>query len=232
MNLSGGYFQDFVGLFFPELCAACGKNLFKNEEVICTNCIYHLPYTHHHQDPDNRVARQLWGRFPFAQAGAFVYFQKGNKVQHLMHQLKYNNRPETGIRMGKLYGAELKRSSEYILPDAIVPVPLHPKKQKKRSYNQSECIAKGMAEMLNIPVSSNNLCRTENTETQTRKTRFARYENLKEAFLIRDPAVLEHKHLLLVDDVITTGATLEACSAELLKLSGVRISIAALAFAE
>ena len=232
MLLSPGYFHDFVGLFFPELCAACGKNLFKNEEVICTSCIFHLPYTHHHKDPDNRVARQLWGRFPFIQAGAFVYFRKGNKVQHLMHQLKYNNRPETGTRMGELYGAELKRSSEYILPDAIIPVPLHPQKKKKRLYNQSECIANGLAEALNIPVICNNLCRVENTETQTRKTRFARYENLKEAFLIRDPAALEHKHLLLVDDVITTGATLEACGTVLLELNSVRISIAALAFAE
>jgi ComF family protein len=149
-----------------------------------------------------------------------------------MHQLKYNNRPETGIRMGKLYGNELKRSPEYILPDAIIPVPLHPEKKKKRLYNQSECIANGLGEALNIPVICNNLCRAENTETQTRKTRFARYENLKDAFVIRDMGALEYKHLLLIDDVITTGATLEACSAELLKLNSVRISIAALAFAD
>ena len=124
------YVNDFIGLFFPELCAACGKNLFKNEEVICTNCIYHLPYTMHHLDPENRVAKQLWGRFSFKQAGAFVYFKKGNKVQHIMHQLKYNNRPETGVKMGKLYAAELKRSPIWIMPDAIIPVPLHPKKKK------------------------------------------------------------------------------------------------------
>lgn len=227
-----GYFTDFIGLFFPELCAACGKNLYKNEDVVCTNCIYHLPYTQHHLDPDNRVAKQLWGRFPFLQAGSFVYFKKGNKVQHIMHQLKYNNRPETGVKMGKLYGAELKRSTVWILPDAILPVPLHPKKKKLRHYNQSERIANGMAEVLGIPVISDNLYRAENTETQTRKTRFARYENLKEAFLIRRPEDLENKHLLIVDDVITTGATLEACSLELLNIKNVSISIATLAFAE
>ena len=149
-----------------------------------------------------------------------------------MHQLKYNNRPEAGLRMGKLYGAELMRSEGWIVPDAIIPVPLHPAKQKKRSYNQSERIAAGLAEALRIPVISNNLYRIADTETQTRKTRYARYENLKQAFMVRDPAMLEDKHVLLVDDVITTGATLEACSTELLKLSNVRISIATLAFAD
>jgi len=231
MNLLRSYFDDFVGLFFPELCAACGRNLFKNEEVICTECIYHLPVTDHHQDPDNQVARQLWGRISFAHAGSFTYFRKGNKVQKLMYQLKYNNRPEVGTRLGRLYGAELKRSPAWAVPDAILPVPLHPRKRRKRGYNQSEYIAAGLAEALGIPVISDKLCRAEDTATQTRKARWARYENLREAFVVKDPAVLEGKHLLLVDDVITTGATLEACGLELLKLKDVRISIAALAFA-
>ncbi|MBC7744915.1 MAG: ComF family protein [Flavobacterium sp.] len=232
MNPVSGYFYDFIGLFFPELCAACGKNLYKNEDIICTNCIYHLPYTMHHKDPENRVARQLWGRFPFKQAGSYVYFKKGNKVQHIMHQLKYNNRPETGTKMGKLYGSELEQSSVWTIPDVVIPVPLHPKKRKLRGYNQSECIAKGMSDALNIPVVLNNLCKATNTETQTLKSRFSRYENLKEAFFVREPLQLENKHLLLVDDVITTGATLEACCLELLKIKNVSISIATIAFAE
>jgi len=226
-----GYLQDFLGLFFPELCAACGRNLFKNEEVICTECIYHLPLTNHHLDQDNQVARQLWGRIAFTNAGSFMYFRKGNKVQKLMYQLKYNNRPEVGTRLGKLYASELRCSGSWALPDAILPVPLHPRKRKKRGYNQSEYIAAGLSEILGIPVISDKLCRAENTESQTRKARWARYENLKEAFVVKEAGALEEKHLLLVDDVITTGATLEACSAELLKLRGVRVSIAALAFA-
>ena len=232
MNHLLGYVQDFTALFFPELCAACGKNLFKSERVICTDCIYHLPYTHYHKDPENRVSRQLWGRFPFVHASAFVYFQKGNKVQNMMHQLKYNNRPETGYRLGELYAYDLKRSLHWENPDAILPVPLHPKKKRKRSYNQSEYIANGMASVLNIPVVTDNLIRGTDTATQTKKTRFARYENLKEAFIVSKPELLANKHLLLVDDVITTGATLEACSIELLKLRNVRISISAIAFAE
>ncbi len=232
MNFFNGYFADFAGLFFPELCAACGKNLFKHEDTICTNCIYHFPYTNHQNDPDNRVARQLWGRFAFVQAGAFVYFQRAGKVQRLMHQLKYNNRPEAGLRMGKLYGSELMRADRFVLPDAIIPVPLHPQKKKKRNYNQSECIARGMALAMNLPVITDNLYRSHQTETQTKKARFARYENLREAFLVRNEAGLANLHLLLVDDVITTGATLEACCNSLLQVPGVRVSIAALAFAE
>ncbi len=226
------YFNDLFCLFFPELCAACGRNLYRNERVICTACIYHLPLTHFHADPGNKMSKQLWGRFPFVQADAFVYFQKGNRVQNLMHQLKYNKRPDVGIRMGELYAYELNRSDSWKKADLIIPIPLHPHKLKKRGYNQSEQIAMGLASVLNIPVSSSNLVRIENTETQTRKSRFARYENLKGAFFIRDHSAFFHKHILLVDDVMTTGATLEACCIELLKIEGLRISISTLAYAE
>lgn len=232
MNQLSAYFLDFAALFFPELCSACGKNLFSNEKVICTSCIYHLPYTNFHLDKENRVARQLWGRFHFEQASAFLYFQKGNKVQNMMHQLKYNNSPETGFRLGQLYANELSNSKNWEVPDAIIPVPLHPAKKKKRSYNQSEHIANGMASVLEVPVYAANLLRGADTETQTKKSRFARYENMKEAFNIFNPEMLFDKHILLVDDVITTGATLEACSNKLLSVKNVRISICSIAFAD
>lgn len=226
------FLEDFLALFFPELCAACGENLFRNEQVICTDCIYNLPVTNFHLHPDNKLSRQLWGRFPFVQASSFVYFQKGNRVQNIMHQLKYNNRPETGFRMGELYGYELNRSAQWLKPELIIPVPLHSAKLRKRKYNQSELIVRGMASIIGIPLSLNNLKRIENTETQTRKSRFARYENLKDAFMISKAEDLKNKHILLVDDVMTTGATLEACSIELLKIEGLQISIATIAFAE
>lgn len=149
-----------------------------------------------------------------------------------MHELKYNKRPEAGFRMGQLYAQALKNSQGWCKPDLIIPVPLHPVKLKKREYNQSEHIANGIASVLSIPVSSQNLVRIENTETQTKKSRFARYENLNNAFVCRDKDLFTNKHLLIVDDVMTTGATLEACSIVLLKLQGVSISIATIAFAE
>jgi ComF family protein len=226
------YFNDLFALFFPELCAACGRNLFNSERMICTHCIYHLPHTDFHNDPQNRMAKQLWGRIPFIQACAFLYFRKGNKVQNLMHQLKYNKKPEAGKRAGELYGYELKQSDKFIYPELIIPVPLHPSRLKKRGYNQSECIAAGISSVLGIPVCSDNLSRIENTRTQTRKSRFARYENLKNAFLLKNPNLLINKHILLIDDVMTTGSTLEACSLKLLEIEGLKISVCTIAYAE
>ena len=226
------YFNDLFCLFFPELCAACGRNLFRNEKIICTNCLYHLPCTNFHRDPQNKMARQLWGRFPFEQAIAFVYFQKGNRVQNLMHQLKYNKRPEVGIRMGELYARQLIRTEGWKKADLIIPIPLHPLKRKKRGYNQSEQISRGMASVMNLPLSTQHLVRIGNTETQTKKSRYARYENLKDAFMINDASELVQKHIILVDDVMTTGATVEACSIELLKIEGLKVSICTIAYAE
>ena len=226
------YFNDLIALFFPELCPACGRSLYKNERVICTSCIYHLPHTNFHSDPENKMARQLWGRFPFVQTIAFIYFRKGNRIQNIMHHLKYKNSMETGIRMGELYAYELKRSEKFISADLIIPVPLHLAKFKKRGYNQSECIAKGISSILNIPISTNNLVRLENTETQTKKSRYARYENLINAFSIKDKSEFIHKHIMLVDDVMTTGATLEACSILLLEIEGTEISICTIAYTE
>jgi ComF family protein len=178
------------------------------------------------------MARQLWGRFNFEQAIAFVYFQKGNRVQNLMHQLKYNKKPEVGIRMGELFAWQLIRSEALKNADIIIPIPLHPLRLKKRGYNQSEQISKGLASVLKLPVSTQHLVRTENTESQTKKSRFARYENLRDAFIIKNTTELIQKHIILVDDVMTTGATMEACSIELLKIEGLKISICTLAYAE
>lgn len=232
MKSVANYFHDLLALFFPEICAGCGTNLFQNEKVICTNCIYNLPLTNFHKDPLNKLTKQLWGRFIFIQASSYVYFRKEGKVQNIMHQLKYNKRPEAGFKMGEMYSYILSTSEQWIKPDIIIPVPLHPAKQKKRQYNQSEYIANGMASVLKLPVVTDNLIRSENTETQTRKSRFERYENLKGAFHCRDGNRLVNRHILLVDDVMTTGATLEACSTVLLKIDGVKLSIATIAFTE
>ena len=229
MNAIGRYAQDFFSLFFPELCSGCGKNLFKNEDAICLDCIYNLPYTNFHKHADNRVARQLYGRIPFQFSSAFVYFQKGSRVQSLMHNLKYNNKPEVAFRLGEMYGIELQDTAAHHNLHTIIPVPLHPARQKKRGYNQSEYFANGLSQSLKIPVST-NLKRSVFTDTQTKKTRFVRYENMKDVFSVEKEALLENHHILLVDDVVTTGATLEACANRLLKIKGVQISIASIAF--
>lgn len=217
-------------MFFPELCSGCGKNLFKSEHLICIDCIYHLPYTDFHLDKDNRVARQLWGRIPFKQASAYLYFQKGLRVQNLMHQLKYNSKPEVAYKLGEMYGMKLLNSEMMENVEAIVPVPLHPARLRKRGYNQSEHFAMGLSTSLKIPVNT-SLIRNIYTQTQTRKSRFMRYENMKEVFDLAQNHSLENKHVLLVDDVITTGATIEACALELTKITGLTISIATIAFA-
>lgn len=231
MTILVSFLHDFLSLIFPELCGACSRNLIKGEDHICVSCLYKLPYTNFHQDRDNRLARQFWGRVELVQAGAFLHFKKGGRTQRLLHEIKYKKRQELGKRMGELYGQQLAESSSFIKPDLIIPVPLHPKKLKLRGYNQSACIAEGLSLALDIPVSINTLCRNLHTETQTRKSRFARYENMQEAFVLKDGDALNQKHILLVDDVVTTGSTLEAC-ALCLQEANVRISLACLAYAE
>ena len=232
MNLIYDYLHDFISLFFPQLCATCGKNLFKSESTICTQCFYHLPYTNFHLDDENRVVRQLYGRIPFESAAAFLYFAKGSKVQNLIHGLKYNNKPEIGTRLGEMYGQKLKAIEKFKEIDLILPVPLHPKRLKKRGYNQSEYFAMGLSNSLEIPLRSDILVRPVATSTQTQKSRFSRFENMKDVFSISNSELLQGKHVLLVDDVLTTGATVEACALELLKVQALRISIASIAFAE
>ncbi|MXV51735.1 ComF family protein [Pedobacter sp. HMF7647] len=231
MNLLYSYLQDFLSLIYPDLCAACYKNLFKNEQTICTDCFYHLPYTNFHKDESNRLAQQLWGRFPFEKAMALLYFHKGSKVQNLMHQLKYSNQPQVGLKLGEIYGTLLKNDDSYDVPDIIIPVPLHPAKLKKRGYNQSDYFAEGLSGKLGVFWDATGLHRTRSTESQTKKSRFMRYENMKETFHVPDKAKFENKHVLLVDDVITTGATLEGCAAAFFEIKGVKISIAGIAYA-
>lgn len=232
MNVVYRYLSDFFSLFYPQLCGACGTNLVSNESVICSSCCYHLPETNFHLYADNRVAKQFWGRVPFLSCSAYLYFSKGSRVQRLMHQLKYNNKPEVGVKLGQMYGNQLKKNFTGALPDLLIPVPLHPAKQKKRGYNQSESFAQGLSASLGIPVDNKILQRSHFTETQTKKSRFNRYENMRDVFTVKDASVLEGKHVLLVDDIITTGATVESCANALLKVNSLTISIAAIAFTD
>ena len=224
------YFQDLLGLFLPRLCLACGRALFKHEDYVCSLCWMSLPRTLFHQDPDNQVNRVFWGRAWLEQATACFYYSKGNKVQRLIHQLKYKGQQELGVYMGRMYGRELVREEVYRSADLLLPVPLHPKKQRSRGYNQSEAIAKGLSLSLEIPVETQSLVRTRATDTQTRKSRYHRWQNVEDLFQLTCPEQLENKYVLLVDDVITTGSTLESCIHAVQQAPGVRVSVVALAF--
>ncbi|WP_042480342.1 ComF family protein [Solitalea canadensis] len=232
MNIFKEYINDFLSLIFPELCQACGNNLFKGETVICTFCQQHLPYTNFHLDKANPVAKQFWGKIKIEAACACFNFRKGGKVQNLLHQLKYKKQQEVGVKLGRIYGYQLRYAEPYDSVDIIIPVPLHPTKLKTRGYNQSECFAKGLAESMKIPINSNSLIKTTSNETQTKKNRFQRHENVESIYQIRDIDELSGKHILLVDDVITTGATIEACAESLLKIENVSVSVAAIAYAK
>lgn len=223
---------DIIELLFPELCNACGTHLYYGEKEICTKCLYDLPYTDYHLHTDNRVAKQLWGRLPINAAMAMLYFRKGTKVQNLMHSLKYKSQTNVGVKLGNLLGDKLKLGSQYHDIDLIIPVPLHPKKERLRGYNQSEFIADGIAEVLDVAVSTTHLLRDKSTESQTKKNRYTRYENMQSVFNVKDKEQLANLHVLLIDDVITTGATLEACGNALLDAGIKKLSIAAIAFAE
>lgn len=223
--------NDFVSLFFPVVCASCGKNLYRNENSICTYCQYHLPKSNFHLTNDNPVAKIFWGRINIESASAFYAFNKGGKVQELIHQLKYKGQQQVGVSLGKLYGYELRNSIDFKDVDVIIPVPLHAKKQRKRGYNQSTCFAEGLAQTMHLTVDSTVLFRSAASETQTKKSRFTRWKNVESIFYLQNEQRITDLHILLVDDVITTGATLEACAQTLLKVKGVKVSIATIAYA-
>ena len=218
-------------LFYPALCLGCNRSLRGHEKVLCLSCQMQLPITSYHHQPENQTAILFSGRFRFQAATSFAYFTKDGLLQLLLHELKYKGRKKVGIYMGTLFGYELQQTNWVRTVDCIIPVPLHAKKQQARGFNQSECIAYGLSSVLQLPVLKHHVYRCKNTDSQTRKTRSQRLENMNEAFAIKDAASLEGKHVLLVDDVLTTGATLESCALCLLQVKGLKISIATIGIA-
>lgn len=223
------YIKDFIALFFPQACAGCDAPLVHSEYLICTDCWYHMPYTQGHKDAQNVSARQLWGRVQLEAVASYVYFVDSSRVKQLLHQLKYRNRPEIGELIGTRYGLALKTSSPFDKADIIVPVPLHPVKLRKRGYNQSAFFAKGLSSSMCRPIVEHCLVRRHATKSQTQKNRYERYENMRETFAVGDPDAVAGKHVLLVDDVLTTGATMEACAGVLLKAGAAKVSAVTIA---
>lgn len=224
------FISDFINLCYPKLCAACHNTLGKNENSICIACIINLPKTNYHLDTENPLNKIFWGRVQIEMVASYYFFNKGNKVQKLLHELKYKGNKNVGEKIGILYGYELLNSPILNSADFIIPVPLHPKKLKKRGYNQSEWFANGLSQSMNIPIATDVLYRNVDSATQTKKSRFNRWENVAEIFSVNEGNELNNKHVLLVDDVITTGATIEAC-AKVLKAKNIKVSVVTIACA-
>jgi len=216
-------------LIFPRLCVACGDKLIEQEQWICLDCLHHIPRTNFHLEPENPLAQMFYGRVRIEFATSFFYFSKGSKYQSLVYNLKYKGMKELGAEMGKQFGIDLLQSVDFSSVDLICPVPLHPKKEKKRGYNQSWWIAQGMAWQMQKPLSIGNLIRVTSTESQTLKNRFERWQNVEGIFDLTNPEAFCGKHILLVDDVVTTGSTIEACAQAILSKTDARVSIATLA---
>lgn len=227
------WINDFLGLFYPNLCLACDENLPSGMEVLCVRCRHELPATNFHELEDNPLEEIFWGRVAIERAAALYYFSRGERVQHLIHQLKYQHQAAIGYQLGLLYGSQLADWPAFQTIDAVIPVPLHMRKQHQRGYNQAAEFGKGLAERLDIPLLENILERTTFTSTQTQKSRTERLDNVLPAFARNSKyKPTENQHYLLVDDVVTTGATLEACAMRLLEWPDVKVSIAAIAIAE
>ena len=223
--------SDLINLFFPNFCPGCERTLYDNEISICTICNFNLPKTNYHLYTDNPLEKLFWGKVPIEAATSLLFFNKGSLTQKLIHQLKYKNQEHIGVFLGKELAISIAHSSSFKKVDLVLPIPLHPQKERRRGYNQCTSIVKGYCEIAGLPYSFNNLKRNLDNSTQTKKSRLQRFENVAEIFSISNPRNLEHKNILLVDDVITTGSTIESAANSLIKIRGVKIFIASLASA-
>jgi ComF family protein len=224
--------DDLLGLVYPRLCAACGKEQPARGQCLCLSCRFTLPRTDYHQVLTNGMAARLTGRFSFEAATAMFYFLKDSPVQDMLHRIKYHGNRQAAYDLGRSYGPELKGQPGFVALAGVVPVPLHPRREHQRGFNQSAWFGKGLAEGLGVPLFEKSLLRRRYTLTQTAMKRQERLANIEGAFELRQPDRLKDLHLLLVDDVMTTGATLEACATVLLSVPGVRLSLATIAIAQ
>lgn len=225
------FLTDFLNLLYPDLCIICNENLTKAEQHICFSCLNNIPKTSFHLMTNNPVEKRFWGKVPIQNATAFYFFQKGSPFQKLLHELKYRDNKLIGEVMGKYAAADLSESLHFADVDVIVPVPLHPRKYARRGYNQSEWIARGLGSVLEKPLDTKSLRRVIENPTQTRKSVYERWENTDGIFDVTNTEVFEGKGVLLVDDVLTTGSTIEACAKALLKINGVKVFVFTLAVA-
>ncbi len=223
--------NDFLALIYPRNCVACSNSLYKHEEQICNYCYLNLPKTNFHKGHQNPVASLFYGRVNLEFASAFYLFQKKGSIQKVLHAIKYKNNKDLAVLVGQWYAEDLKEHELIKQVEAVIPVPLHVKKLQQRGYNQSEEFANGLAKGFDASVNTTVLKRKEFTSTQTKKSKYERWENVEDKFDLNNPDELKHKHVILVDDVITTGATIEACCQTLQQIEGIKISVLCIAYA-
>ncbi len=222
--------EALLHLAFPQLCASCGSDVLPKNQLLCLPCLEALPQTHFHLHQSNPIEKIFTGRLPLQHVTSQYYFTKESGLQHLLHQMKYKGAKELCMYMGKLMGQQLAQSPWIGEINALVPLPLFAQRQRQRGYNQSALLCDGIAEVLQKPVLREVVIRSTATESQTRKNRVERWQNMEGVFDIADTSKIKGKHLLLVDDVVTTGATLESCGRALLNAEATRLSIATLCF--
>lgn len=229
MNFVQRIGQSFAHLFYPQVCAGCSSDAVNHGQLLCLQCLHQLPYTRFQFFRPNLVEKIFWGRLQVANAAGIFYLTKGSVLEKLLYQLKYKGRKEVGEHCGLLMGQSIL-DTPFAKADALVPLPLFPKKERQRGYNQSAMLCQGIAAITHLPVWKQAVQRITGTETQTRKNRVERWANMQGRFYIPDAAKLAGRHVLLVDDVITTGATLEACGSALVQ-AGASVSVLTLGFA-
>jgi ComF family protein len=224
--------KDFFYLFYPNICANCKEQLLQNEKVICTFCRHDLPLTNFKSYTRNKVSSIFSGRITIEKAYSLLFFRKQGITKNLIHDLKYKGNESVGVFFGNWIGEIVVKNKEFSTVDFIVPVPIHAKKKKIRGYNQVTKFGECFSMHLKVPLNEDILIRQSATKTQTLKSRFERFNDLESKFLARNTSIFKEKHILIIDDIITTGATLEACAKELLKTPGIKISILTIAYTE
>jgi Predicted amidophosphoribosyltransferases len=223
--------SDLLSLFFPNICVVCKSPLVAGEEQICLNCLCKLPRINASLF-GNPAGELFKGNGDIISARSFLYYSKGNSLQKIVHSFKYYDNKKLALVMGKLAASGMGAMPERIGPDVLMPVPLHPHRMRQRGYNQSEWIALGLGSVWNIPVDTTHLVRSKRTDSQTRKSIYERQVSISNSFSLLNGDELRGKHILLVDDVVTSGATMEACANELLRHGKIKVSVFSLAIAK
>jgi ComF family protein len=231
LNFKENILSPFIHFFYPHTCIGCGSDIIEKENFLCLECINELPHTNFALHSNNPLEKFFWGRMPVTSGMSEFYFSKASAIQNCIHEFKYKGNIKLGLYLGRMMGKSILNSNRFSNIDLLIPLPLFTRKEFKRGFNQSSILCNGINEITNIPVMVNNVIRIKATETQTKKGRIERWENVEKSFSVADAEKLKGKHVLLVDDVITTGATIEACGSQILKVEDAKLSIASLAFA-